>query len=323
MENNIDIDNLIGKYLSGEANPDEAIYLEDWKASNANNLRHFEAYAKLYHSNKRFNISDIDTKDAWMNVSTKIQFTENVKPTVKVNLYWVLAASVMLMLGLSVVMFFYFNQPKQALEYVASNSSKSVKLDDASEIEVYKNSSIQLDENYNEENRTLRLSGSAQFKVVHNASKPFIVNMGSFNVKDIGTKFKILSSENKDTITVIVEEGIVLAYDSSGFKREIGASQKIVYLISRHELLEVGFTQASVLKSFNFNNSSLNDVVAQLSAAYGVPVTISDAISDCRITVQFKNESLENILFIVSETLGLATSKSDKGFTIIGDQCKK
>jgi transmembrane sensor len=323
LENNIDIDNLIGKYLSGEAHPDEAIYLEDWKASNAENLKHFEAYEKLYDSNKRSSISDGDTMNAWKNVSAKIQFTESAKPAIKVNLYWALAASVALMLGLSVAVFFYFSQPKQALEYVALNTSKSVKLDDDSEIEVYKNSSIQLDENYDKENRTLRLNGSAQFKVIHNAAKPFIVNIGSFNVKDVGTKFKILSSNNKDTITVIVEEGIVLAYDNSGFKREVGASQKIVYLISRHELLEVGFTQASVLKSFNFNNSSLNDVVAQLSAAYGVPVSISNAISDCRITAQFKNESLENVLLIVSETLGLETSKSGKGFTIIGDQCKK
>jgi transmembrane sensor len=322
LENNIDIDNLIGKYLSGEATPDEAIYLEEWKATSSENSKYFEDYERLYHVSVSA-LSDTKVKIAWKDVHAQLNFENPTNVAKPKYTYWAIAASIIFVMGLA-ALYFYFSKPVEPLDYIALNETRSIKLKDNSEVDLYKNSNLQMNNGFDASNRTLKLKGSAYFKVVHNEAKPFIVSIGTLNVKDIGTKFKIVTSENGDTVTINVDEGIILVYDSLGFEREVGIGQRIVYVLSQHQLLEVGFTNSILLKSFQFKNTSLKEVISQVSAAYNVPIVIeSEKIFNCSITTQFKNESLENVLLIITETLGIEARKTDSGFVIIGDQCKK
>jgi ferric-dicitrate binding protein FerR (iron transport regulator) len=218
----------------------------------------------------------------------------------------------------------YFLKPAASLEYVALNTAISVKLEDKTEIEVFKNSSISLEKTYNSASRKMKLKGSAYFTVEHDVQKPFIVSVGELNIKDIGTKFKIVSSSNGDTIAISVDEGEVFLYDSLGFEKTIRANEKYVYILSEHTGLKIKSDAGNtVLKSFNFKNTRLQDLVIALNSEYKVSVTIENLqIQDCKITAQFKQESLENVLFIVAETLGLEIQKDETGFTITGNQCK-
>jgi transmembrane sensor len=321
LENNIDIDNLIGKYLSGEANPDEAIYLEEWKESRSENSKYFEDYEKLY--KVRFSaLNDTMVNMAWNDVQAQLDFVKPIHATKLRNTYWAIAASLIFVMGLMAT-YFYFSKPMETQEYIALNETKSIKLKDNSEVAIYKNSTIRMDNEFDGSNRTVKLKGSAYFKVIHDATKPFIVNMGAFNVKDIGTKFKIVTSENGDTITVSVDEGVVFVYDSLGFEKTINANEKIVYILSNHSSKDHKASAENELKSFKFQNTSLKEVISQLSNAYGVQIIIdNEKISECRITAQFNNESFENVLLIVTETLGIEANKSENGYIIIGDKCR-
>jgi transmembrane sensor len=320
LEDNKDIEVIIAKYLAGEATPDEAMYLDNWTALSDANAQYFETCKKILQSNVHSNKIDVNT--AWQSVESKVQFLEPIRKKQSNTKYWAIAASLALIVGFG-ALYFYFSKPKQIMEYAATDVVKSVQLADASEIEIYKKSSIQLAESFNENSRTLKLKGSAYFKVVHDASKPFVVSIGSLNVKDIGTKFKIVTSNNGDTVTVSVDEGSVLVYDSLGFEKQIGAGVKIVYVLSQHQIQEIGFINSPLLKSFQFENASLKDVISQMSEAYKVPIVIeSESVLNCKITAQFQNESLENVLLIISETLGLATNKTSSGYIVIGNKCK-
>jgi transmembrane sensor len=321
LENNIDIDNLIGKYLSGEANPDEAIYLEEWKATSSENNKYFEDYERLYNISV-LALNDTKVNAAWKGVHAQLNFIKPVNVVRPKNTYWAIAASLIFVMGLA-ALYFYFSKPAEPLEYIALNETRSVKLKDNSEIDLYKNSSVQMNNEFDANNRILKLKGSAYFKVIHDDAKPFIVNMGAFNVKDIGTKFKIVTSENGDTITVSVDEGVVFVYDSLGFEKTINANEKVVYILSKHSSADSKASSEIVLKSFKFQNTSLKEVISQLSNAFGVQIIIdNEKISECKITTQFNNESLENVLLIITETLGIEAGKTESGFIIIGDQCK-
>jgi transmembrane sensor len=321
LENNIDIDNLIGKYLAGEASPDEAILLEEWKEASSENIKYFEDYEKLYNiSVSALNAADVNA--AWIDVHAELNFERSINEPKHKNTYWAIAASFIFVMGLA-ALYVYFSKPTETLEYVALNEAKSVKLKDNSEVAIYKNSSLVTNKDFDANNRIVKLKGSAYFKVVHDDAQPFIVNMGVFNVKDIGTKFKIVTSENGDTITVSVDEGIVFVYDSLGFEKTINANEKVVYILSKHTSVDSKTSSEILLKSFKFQNTSLKEVVSQLSNAFGVQIIIdNEKISECRITAQFNKESLENVLLIVTETLGVAANKSDGGYIIIGDKCK-
>jgi transmembrane sensor len=323
LENYSNIDDIIGKYLAGEASPEDAMFLEEWKSADPKQYQYFQDLSALYNSKPQIAISDRKVETAWETLQTRIQFIPAKKPANKNVLYWGLAASVLLVLGCTAV-YLYFLKPTASLDYVALNTAISIKLEDKTEIEVFKNSSVSLEKAYNGTSRKMKLKGSAYFNVEHDVQKPFIVSVGELNIKDIGTKFKIVTSNNGDTIAISVDEGEVFLYDSLGFEKTIRANEKYVYILSEHTGLKIKSDAGhTVLKSFNFKNMSLKDLVIALNEAYKVPITIENPkILDCKITAQFKQESLENVLFIVAETLGLEIHKDEKGFTITGNRCK-
>ena len=63
------MDALIGKFLSGEANPDEAMLLEDWIAESDENKRHFEQSAKAFGLVEKA----ISTDHAWEKVQGELK----------------------------------------------------------------------------------------------------------------------------------------------------------------------------------------------------------------------------------------------------------
>ena len=68
MNTEADIDELIGKYFSGEALPEEAMHLEDWKNLNEENHLYFLQSEKIFSSSTH----KADSVDAWNKVSSKI-----------------------------------------------------------------------------------------------------------------------------------------------------------------------------------------------------------------------------------------------------------
>ena len=78
MENISNIDDLISKFLAGDASPEEAMLLEDWKNANATNNAYYLECEKVF--NLIDNQSDIefDTELGWNKISTH-QKVEEVK----------------------------------------------------------------------------------------------------------------------------------------------------------------------------------------------------------------------------------------------------
>jgi transmembrane sensor len=323
LENYSNIDDLIGKYLAGEASPDEAIFLDEWRLADTKQNQYFLDFSTLFYANAHATVSDQQVESAWDGVRTKIQLSNYSKSGSNNRMYFALAAAIAMVIGISAI-YIFFVKPQTRFEFVAMNTPISIKLEDKTEIEVYKNSTIHLEPAYNKASRRIKLKGSAYFSVEHDTAKPFVVSIGRLNVKDIGTKFKIVSSANGDTIAITVDEGEVFLYDSLGFEKSIRANEHFTYILSEHATFEAkGKLDNTILKSFDFRNVSLKELVAKISQEYGASISVDKPeILNCRITVQFKQESLENVLFIVAETLGLEIQQKENEFIIIGNQCK-
>ncbi len=323
MENYSNIDDLIGKYLAGEASPDEAIFLDEWRLADVKQNQYFLDFSTLFYANHHSIVSDQQVESAWDGVRSKIQLQNDSKTKRNNRVYFALAAAIAMVIGISAV-YIYFLRPETQLEFMAIHTPVSVKLEDKTQIEVYTNSTIRLEQTYNKTSRRMKLKGSAYFSVEHDTAKPFVVSVGALNVKDIGTKFKIVSSSNGDTIAISVDEGEVFLYDSLGFEKSIHANERYIYILSEHTIAGVkGNQNNTILKSFDFKNVSLKELVDKISMAYGASISVSNTkILNCRITVQFKQESLESVLFIVAETLGLEIQQKENEFIIIGNQCK-
>ena len=319
MENNkyknIDLDGLIVKFLSGEASPDEALNLEMWKSEAVENKKYYDQIANTYTlvSNTKV-LENIDLEAAWeKNKSFRIA-DEKPKSTFSRYLYLIFG-----LLFLVSIFYFFLNNEKTVEVYNASEYALSETLNDGSYALLEPNSKITVGKDFGIKDRKVSLVGSAEFEVEHNEEIPFIVEVEEVFVEDLGTKFRIESSPESDTIFVVVEEGVVRLYDMFDNEIEIKAGEKAWYIRSQKTIIQDPNTK--VFK-FNFKKSTLSSAIDLITKAYEVNIDLEpNSIKDCIITTQFYDEDLETILMVITETLDFTYSKSSDKFTIKGSPC--
>lgn len=236
MREGIEINDLISRFLAGEASPEEAIQLEDWKAASVHNKIYFDSASGIFASES---INETAIKQqAWINIKAKIDRQEN--STKIVTLKWwklAIAASFIVLTGIGILLKYSNTRPPKVPEivvYKTDSSAKKIQLKDGSYIELSANSSITFDIHFSKTNRTILLTGSAFVSVKHDTSLPFVININQLYIKDIGTKFYIHSKS--DTVFVTMQEGEVLMYNDFGAKQKLAGNNKARYITSAREL---------------------------------------------------------------------------------------
>lgn len=325
MININNIDDLIGKFLSGEASPEEAMLLEDWKNDHPDNLLYYSNSEKMFSLFHNENVAgNSDSKLAWEKIKNKIEVPVKIIPVNrKASTTWWAAASIIFVIGIGLMLSYLFQTKKQQeIVYTATNEAKDVQLRDGTSVRISSHSNLLVDENFGNTNRTVHLTGSADFSVVHEEKLPFIVDAGNVFIKDIGTEFNVRSSADTDTVYVKVNKGIVLLFDSLGESLEIKATEKALYIRSIKKIVQVG-APTSINANVRFVNTSLKEVVMKLNSVYDTNIILeNDQLNDCTITTHFEKEDLETILGIITETLGLGYEKTPSGYVIKGQSCQ-
>jgi len=318
------IEEIISKFLAGEATPEEAMYLEDWKLKDPKNNQLFEQSQQLFAiANPHEKSFQINKNKAWDKVQAKINQNKKVIPLYKnYGVIIGIAASFIVMISA------YFLLRNQTIEndhkvytILAINKLKQITLNENSKIDLAKGAQLSYDQNFGIKNRNVKLSGSAYFTVKHDDAMPFIVDLGHVYVKDLGTKFDIKLSADTDSIYIKVDEGIVLLFDSASNAIEIKASERALYIKSTKQLFTADDlnTQTSIL---NFENAKLAYVIAQLEEKFTTKIIVANPkINLCSLSAKFKEDDITTILAVICETLGLSYEKHDGGFIIKGEAC--
>ncbi len=295
------MDVLIGKFLNGEANPEEAMFLEDWMAESNENKTHFEQSAKAFGLIEKA----VSTDAAWIKVQPQLKQA----PIRKLSIGWISSIAAMLILSLSTVFYFYHANEQERV-FTAGKEETKFELNDGTDIQLAAHSSVELSPAYGKKNRFLTLKGSGYFSVKHSEKLPFIIDAGPIHIKDLGTKFNVKTTE--DTIYVRVDEGVVVIYDNKGMKITLQANESAHYVISSGDLkLDVlAENLKKQYKTILLDNQRLEDVVDLLNKTYKVNIRIDNpALKDCRITTEFLNEDLDTVLMVISQTLEVTILK--------------
>ncbi|MNJ84784.1 fec operon regulator FecR [compost metagenome] len=303
------MDALIGKFLTGEANPEEAMFLEDWIAESNDNKTYFEQSAKA------FGLVDqaVSTDAAW----TKVQSQLKQAPVRKLSIGWISSVAAILIISFGAVLYF-LNSDGEKKVFTAGKEKKNIELNDGTDIQLAAHSSVELSAGYGKKNRSLTLKGSGHFSVKHSEKLPFIIDAGPIHIKDLGTKFDVKTTE--DTIYVRVEEGIVVIYDNKGMKLTLHANESAHYVISSGDLkLDVlAENLKKQYKTILLDNQRLEDVVELLNKTYKVNIRIDNPVlKDCRITTEFLNEDLDTVLMVISQTLEVTIIKEKTNVYVI------
>jgi transmembrane sensor len=309
-----EMDALIGKFLTGEANPEEAMFLEDWIAESPENKIYFEQSASAFGLVEQ--AVSIDT--AW----TKVQSQLSQAPVRKLAIGWISAVAAILILSFGTLLYL-MNPSGKTTVFTAGKDKKNIELNDGTDIQLATYSSVELSADYGKKNRSVRLKGSGYFSVKHSEKLPFIIDAGPIHIKDLGTKFDVKTTD--DTIFVRVDEGIVVIYDKKGMQLTLHANESAHYVISSGELkLDILAEDLKTkYKTILLDNQRLEDVVDILNKTYKVNIRIDNPeLNNCRITTEFLNEDLDTVLTVISQTLEVTIIREkNNGYLIKGMAC--
>ncbi len=323
------IDQLIARYLAGEASPEEAVELDDWVEHSADNKRYFDQLRLLFNQGRGVLATPtFDVGAAWSSVAAGMR----AKPIAKVvPLYrrgWVqLAASLLLLVGLPLWLFFGYFNSVSVTSYTAANQVETLQLKDSSKVVLNRHSRLSYTAAFGKSKRKVTLKGEAFFTVQHRSDKPFVVEANGTLVEDIGTAFNVIAYDSTSTVEVYVESGSVRFYTPQGDGITLVAGETGIYNKKTNTFSRKGMADPNVTayktKRFVFVDTPLRVVVRELSSVYGVDIALStSAIENCKITVTFDNEKLENALEVIAETLNLNVTKLNNGYTLEGTGCE-
>ena len=328
-----DIDDLIGKYLAGEASADEQAFVESWMRSDEANRKYFTQFKVIF--DKAGVVKDIpqfDTDAAWNKVKSKLG-GKQIRLSVKVddggqagNYFWRIAASIVIVLGVGFFAYRMLNTETTALQVATDTKPVADTLPDGSGVFLNKATTVAYTFNKKEKTHRVKLQGEAYFDIHHDDKKTFIVEAGEVLIKDIGTSFNVKAYPNSDTIEVVVEEGEVMFYAESNPGINLKAGGKGIYN-RKTKTFAVAEAEPNVTayktRFFIFSDNDLGTVVNKLNEVYDQKIIISDSLKNCRITVTFNNENAEEIAQVIAETLGFTVKGSDRGILLEGKACEK
>ncbi len=265
-----------------------------------------------------------------------------------VRYQWMLAASVLLVIGVVSWMFLGKNQIESSellgkikgelpIERVNNTAEiMEIKLNDGSIVKLFPNSSIKYKENFGASERSAYLSGKGYFDIQKDSLRPFTVFSKHLIVKVLGTSFTVNTLHLKTHSTVEVESGKVMVLTLDEFKKKgvgnpnlvLTPNQKIEFNPLTKVLLKglvsnpIVISKTDEPNDFTFKNVSTDEVFQKLGESYGVSILFEkDHFENCSVTVPLGNEPLFRKLDIICQTIGATYNVIGSDIIISGGNC--
>lgn len=212
-----------------------------------------------------------------------------------------IAAVAVLFISIPLATIFYGTKKNETVNHLTAKSEiKNILLPDGSQVILNANSSISYSEDF-KQNRKLKLTGEAFFKVVKNLKEPFVVETSQFKTKVLGTSFNVKAYPNTiNTVSVVTGKVEVSSKENLAWKSILIKNQWLS--IKKQGAPQLSNDDATDFNAWTkniliFQNSSLKETALTLENQFNVTILFEKRkLEDLRITGKFKEENLNNIL---------------------------
>ncbi|MBC7827859.1 MAG: FecR family protein [Chitinophagaceae bacterium] len=311
-------DELLVKYLLGEANPAERMAVDQWIDASQENTRYFDHFQLIWETSKQLVIPPtVNAEDAWLRFQQRTGEASK-KPAVvrKINtsFSWMrVAAIVIATIGVIALTYFLSGRPNPPTTVATLNNPKSDTLPDGSFVMLNKNSSISYTRKFKGNKRKVDLKGEAFFTVTPNKEKPFEISVNGITVTVVGTSFNIKSMGGKTE--VVVETGVVKVTRNRKTV-ELRPNEKLITSTTDSTLVKEKVTdklhQYYRSKEFVCDNTPLWKLVEVLNEVYDANIIVErNELRSLPLTTTFYNESLDKILSVIAETFEITVEKKE------------
>ncbi len=319
----IDPIGLLPKVFAGEASPEEARLIEEWRSSDPDNQSEYETIEKLWNVSGEAaerGIIDLDAEwkrmeaaivPAYSGISTMMRFMQ-------------IAASLLIIavLGFMAIKFLGYTSEK-----APASSMASIILPDGTRVTLNAGSVITYKKGFGSTHRSLNLKGEAYFEVRKAAPLPFVISAGEARVKVTGTKFNVKAYRRLREIKVTVTEGIVRFYNYAEPANEaiLQAGGTGILNKSDHSVIRMAGADLNDISwktgILDFHDTPLSEVAEIINNTYHSNIILDPAVEKCPVTVRFDNRELDAVLNVLRSTLDLKITTKGKRITISGKGC--
>jgi transmembrane sensor len=273
---------LLQKYLDGEATPEEKQQVENWYAG-------FEQ-VEDGHTGKRKKRIEQELRDRIYSHPGLSDGQKSLK-VFRLKRTAAIAASILLPLIIGIGAWLMRDTPQQhqqsqikwlSMETKAGERKKII-LSDSSEIWLNAASRIHYPEKFEGKERIIKLvEGEAFFNISHHKNFPFrVLAPKGIYTRVLGTSFNISAYTGTEIIDVAVSSGKVAVGKGENELAKLvkGQGLNINILTSVATSHETGDANAWTRNELVFNGHSLKEVAAVLGRAYGITVNISENVN--------------------------------------------
>ena len=318
----IELEEILHRYFGKELTPSEEHEIEVWSAQSPENQKKFEdsriSYLDLKGLTYYRNTEAEKVDESWKQFKRENQVAGQ-KKSFTVLKY---AASIAVFISVLLAIYLYQNRVEEIM--VSSlEEVQDTRLSDGSLVSLNLGSTVLYDEPFQNNERRLRLSGEAWFQVERMPKMPFVVEAGETEVRVLGTTFFVNAQD--DRVLVTVEEGKVLV-SFQGLHQIVQTGESVSLDLQKKELVEVndrtGVTTFWKTRMLIFDQTPIEEVINQVNEVYNASIQLEGEMDKCALTVAFNDESLENILEVVSSTLGYEIVEEQGSYILKGNGCK-
>ncbi len=337
------MEELVWKYIRGEASPKEAEAVLDWLAKSEQN-RGFYMQSKQRYIKESFPHREASREDLGefrTRLARQKRFEADSEGAGSVHLVKGLFTRIAAVLFIPLLLFTGYllldkgGDKKEVAatleEYVHMDTSAIltyhtnpgvkgfVELPDGSSVVLNSSSKIRVPVKFDRKSRIVELEGEGYFNVAADSTWPMIVNTNrDISVKVIGTTFNLSTYENDNELRFTLIEGRVkLVAGYEGTEIDVEPLQEVVIPDNRsvkgvkreaNVQLNTGWKDGFLV----FEDTPMDEVVRKMERWFGATINVSNRkLLDYRFTASFRSESLSQVLELVNLSTNIKYSVRD------------
>jgi len=220
-----------------------------------------------------------------------------------------------------------------------SAATRLVTLPDGSSVLLRSHSRLAFPVRFAGATRPVYLEGAAFFEVAKNPEKPFFVNTAHLVTKVLGTSFEVRAPAAASRVVVTVHTGRVSVYPQGGQQAQaegrtpqltgfvLMPNQQATYGVADHQLARTLLPQPALAgtakTAFEYEETPIREVFAQLEEAYGVSIVYDKAVlGSCPLTASFTDEPLFEKLRLICKAVRARYEVLDAQIVVTGPGCR-
>lgn len=323
---------LILKFLHGTISSDESEALNKWLEESLENKKLADDLELLWKSAKTKEPSDdFQTQEEWSKLEATISTTSAPRQkeiTLNRKVEWLKIAASITLIAVFAWLLYLVVFSRETILKESQEEIVQLLLPDGSKIWLNHHSRLAYQEDFNEKDRIVKVSGEAFFEVRKDATKPFLIQTAHAQIKVLGTSFNVQAYESTNATEVFVTTGLVSFSSLKTQVQDIKLGPGETGTLAKNENVPVLHKEensnalAWKEKRLIFKKSSLNTVVENLEVYFKIDIKINNKkILHCRFTGSYDQPTLEEIIEALSVSLNLTISKHGNAYLIDGEGC--